>query len=186
MGQGTCSIDGCTRAVRSRGWCSTHYQRWQNHGDPEYVEQIRGDDVARFLSKVDRRGDDECWPFTDHTNTTGYGKFGVGGKMVSAHVYAYGMFVGPIPEGYEVDHLCHDPKICHLVESCPHRACVNWLRHLKPATHRENSLRSGAVPARNAIKTHCDHDHEFTLENTQIRREGGRKCRACKRKNSKT
>lgn len=32
----TCTIEGCGRPVRvrSRGWCSMHYQRWQRHGEP--------------------------------------------------------------------------------------------------------------------------------------------------------
>lgn len=34
MGQRTCSVDGCEREAEKRGWCSRHYQRWRNHGDP--------------------------------------------------------------------------------------------------------------------------------------------------------
>lgn len=30
----SCSIEGCDGAVRARGWCSKHYQRWKKHGDP--------------------------------------------------------------------------------------------------------------------------------------------------------
>jgi hypothetical protein len=30
----TCSISGCDRPVAARGWCSAHYCRWRNHGDP--------------------------------------------------------------------------------------------------------------------------------------------------------
>lgn len=29
-----CSIEGCVKLVRARGWCSTHYNRWRTHGDP--------------------------------------------------------------------------------------------------------------------------------------------------------
>lgn len=29
-----CSIDGCEKPPRSRGWCSRHYDRWRDHGDP--------------------------------------------------------------------------------------------------------------------------------------------------------
>lgn len=30
----TCTMEGCQKPVMARGWCSTHYQRWQRHGDP--------------------------------------------------------------------------------------------------------------------------------------------------------
>lgn len=30
-------MDGCARPVRTRGWCSTHYERWRKHGDPTIV-----------------------------------------------------------------------------------------------------------------------------------------------------
>lgn len=30
----TCSIDGCSKPHLSRGFCDTHYRRWQRHGDP--------------------------------------------------------------------------------------------------------------------------------------------------------
>lgn len=35
--QNLCSIKGCKSPIRvkSRGWCSKHYQRWKNNGHPE-------------------------------------------------------------------------------------------------------------------------------------------------------
>ena len=33
-----CSIDGCTRTHKARGWCGTHYRRWERYGDPLHVE----------------------------------------------------------------------------------------------------------------------------------------------------
>ena len=29
-----CTVDGCGRPHRSRGWCAAHYARWVKHGDP--------------------------------------------------------------------------------------------------------------------------------------------------------
>lgn len=34
MNNRTCSIDGCDRPTKSRGWCQAHYFRWRRNGDP--------------------------------------------------------------------------------------------------------------------------------------------------------
>lgn len=33
-----CSISGCCRPVLARGWCCTHYNRWQKYGDPSQAK----------------------------------------------------------------------------------------------------------------------------------------------------
>lgn len=38
MPNGTCSVDGCERNAYCRGWCATHYHRWQVEGDPGPAE----------------------------------------------------------------------------------------------------------------------------------------------------
>lgn len=34
----TCSIEGCDKPCKGRGWCGMHWQRWRRHGDPLWVE----------------------------------------------------------------------------------------------------------------------------------------------------
>jgi 5-methylcytosine-specific restriction endonuclease McrA len=33
---GSCTIPGCDLPSHSRGWCKKHYDRWKNHGDPNW------------------------------------------------------------------------------------------------------------------------------------------------------
>lgn len=35
MTQRTCDVPECQKPVARRTWCTTHYQRWRVHGDPE-------------------------------------------------------------------------------------------------------------------------------------------------------
>lgn len=30
----TCAVEGCTKKINARGWCSMHYGRWRIHGTP--------------------------------------------------------------------------------------------------------------------------------------------------------
>lgn len=42
-----CSIEGCDRPIRSRGWCNSHYLRWYKTGDPEKTRPGRWDGYVR-------------------------------------------------------------------------------------------------------------------------------------------
>jgi hypothetical protein len=79
----------------------------------------------------------------------------------------YERYVGPIPEGLNIDHLCRV------------KACCNPA-HLEPVTQHENIMRSPiALAAINARKTHCKYGHEFTEANTIRTKNAKRQCREC-------
>lgn len=88
------------------------------------------------------------------------------------------MFVGPIPEGQTIDHLCHKHDECEGGTGCPHRLCCNP-SHLGVAPMVTNAMRGNSPFAKNARKTHCPKDHPYDEANTVIEN-GKRVCRTCK------
>lgn len=120
----------------------------------------------RFWAKVDRRGEDECWPWLGFRHF-GYGRF-KNPTSQQVHRYSYELQVGPIPEGMVIDHLCRN------------KGCVNPA-HMEVVTVRENTLRGNGPSAIHAAKTHCIRGHELTDENTYVNSRGWRKCRTCHR-----
>ena len=93
------------------------------------------------------------------------------GRFRAAHIIRYAMEVGPVPNGLVLDHF-----------ACDNTFCCNPL-HVRPVTHRENTLRGDSVAALAASKTHCPNGHPYSGDNLVpgMLAKGGRACRICKR-----
>ena len=116
-----------------------------------------------------------CITYEGARDPSGYGRI-LSGKL--AHRVAYEWLVGPIPDGLHIDHLCHTHDLaCNLTTACPHRRCVRP-SHMEPVEPAENTRR-GRTP--NGGKPTCKRGHPWTPENTLIRADGYKKCRACAR-----
>lgn len=113
----------------------------------------------------DRGYETPCWQWTGTITSYGYAYFCADGLQCRALRFAYTHFVGEIPSGLTIDHLCRN------------QACVNPC-HLEAVSRAENSRRAQA--AIRAAKTHCVNGHPWVPEN--LLREGIRQfCAICRR-----
>lgn len=125
-------------------------------------ESVRAYVRAR-VSIEDRAHSSQCWIWQRALKPDGYAvgyPFGKSSPKRMARV-AYEAFVGPIPIGLEIDHLCRQ------------RSCCNP-EHLEPVTREENIARGVAA------RVVCRRGHAFSAGNTIINSNGARTCRACK------
>ncbi len=105
-----------------------------------------------------------CWIWKGYIGDGGYGLI-VLDRRRRVHRYLYEEFIGPVPDGLVLDHLC---RVRH---------CVNPT-HLEVVTQGENLRRGMGFPGINARKTHCPQGHPYEGRNLK-RNAGKRQCRIC-------
>lgn len=155
-----CSECGSYAAPRqmSRGLCKSCYMaRWYAGTLPPLARR-----PSWTLDPVTG-----CWLW-HRLRGDGYIQLTRSGRSVYAHRWYYELYVDPIPDGMELDHLC---RVRH---------CVNPA-HLEPVTPAVNTLRGLSPSARFARATHCVNGHPFDAANTVVTPKQ-RVCRTCRRK----
>lgn len=125
----SCSVEGCDRAVHSKGLCSPHNHRMRRHGSPLGGGVDRGAPMKHFAEEIVKAETDECvlWPYA--RGSMGYGTLyikGMGMQLVHRLVCEV-VHGAPPTQRHEAAHTCGNG----------HLACVNK-RHVVWKTHAEN------------------------------------------------
>lgn len=93
---------------------------------------------------------DGCWEWQGPAfHNDGYGHMSIGDRARLVHRVAYERWVGRIPEGLQIDHLCRNPR-CSRPD------------HLDPVTSRINTLRGEGITAANVRRARCPRGHELS------------------------
>lgn len=183
MSEATCSVEGCERAHRCKGYCGLHYDRVRAYGTPDLPERpervcsveacgrkVYGNGYcnAHYL-RVKHHGDPLAHvpirprPTADERDD------------IEARILA---------KCAELDDGCIEWQGMAL-PLCRNRRCVN-VTHLEVVTRTVNSLRGGGLVKAwqrrrdpRFKQTHCKRGHEYTEANTYTAANGSRSCRAC-------
>lgn len=117
-----CLLPDCDKVSRALNYCNAHYKKFKIYGDPMGGKPSLAE---RFWAKV-KKGDG-CWEWQASLTGSGYGQFsiGYGLSMRGAHRMSYELAYGDIPQGMDIDHVCHN-KICVRPD------------HLRVATRKQN------------------------------------------------
>ena len=185
-----CSVEGCDRVKSAKGLCNMHYQRkikgyrgirngsYIVGGSSKPVSYKSDIEILTYNLLLDDL--DGCWLWQGTVGIGGYGRFKASLPGVSSeyrpHRLSYILFIGDIPTGLVIDHLCEE------------KLCVNPF-HLEAVSNAENVRRYFANKAwRESIggekpwpRGYCTRGHLYSEDNTAYY--GMQKKKTCKKCN---
>lgn len=85
-------------------------------------------DIAEYIRQSVTVDENDCWNWKHSLNNRGYGLCQRRDWRGLAHRFSYSYFVGEVPDGMQIDHLCMN------------KACVNP-QHLEAVVATENARR---------------------------------------------
>lgn len=157
----TCTHDGCDRPHQAEGYCAGHHSRIRRYGDPNAGggSRVHGE-LEERIARLSVGMPNGCIQWTGEISTGGYGLVSLGGRRWTAHRVVYELRVGPIPDGLQLDHMCHNDDLsCAGGPSCQHKRCIN-VDHLIPATPSENVGRAlGPRKVQGCKEAGCGREH---------------------------
>lgn len=107
-----CTVSSCSGKPVARGMCNKHRLRLKVHGSLDLPS--RRPAIARVLDRLAEDSETGCWVWSGAVGTHGYGVIGLGARHQGTgltHRVAYEAFVGAVPDGLHLDHLCRN-KLC--------------------------------------------------------------------------
>lgn len=116
---------------------------------------------------------DGCWIYLGYCTPAGYGQVTLNkdegsNRTEYVHRITYKHFIGDIPEGLGLDHLCR-------IRNC----CNPW--HLDPVDQKTNTRRGEAPRIVLSKMNVCAEGHDLTHDNTYVDPTTGfRRCRICR------
>jgi hypothetical protein len=119
--------------------------------------KIKNINPVKFWSKVEIKGEDECWPWVGARRTDGYGVFRSNSHLSKAHRVAYYLAHKNDPVELVIDHTCFNKWCCNP-------------KHLQAITQVENIHRY--YKEYGTQKEECKNGHL---------REPGKPCKLCVR-----
>jgi hypothetical protein len=125
--------------------------------------------AEQFWAYVNRRSDDECWPWTGSRNRKGYGTLRNNYRPLYATRVSWSLFhQREWPEGKIACHTCDNPS------------CVNP-QHIWPGTNSENQLDKLRKGRAYNNGSHCPRGHAYAGQPVypSDKKAGLRRCRSC-------
>lgn len=125
--------------------------------------------AAKFWQRVEKRRQNECWPWLGSMHPEGRGYATAVHTSTTAARIALHLSGTPVTQGRFVCHTCDNPACCNP-------------GHLYLGTQADN-MRDAMLRKRfsRGTATHCQRGHEFSESNTYTHtKSGARQCRTCK------